>query len=320
MVEKLNVANNFETQLAHSINNTVTEFDVLDATGAPAVPFILRISETELIKVTAISGDTITAERGQEGTAPVAHLVGAKVENTWTAGQVDNLYNYGYRYVQTLYFTTNDTFEKADYSWLSAVRVKLSGGGGGGGGAATTGEGENAVASGGGGAAYAESFIDANVLSSSVGIVVGAGGNAGVAGSNAGGAGGESSFGEGQPYEVSAEGGAGGAGGAATSSVPGISSGGGTPGRDGVGDLVIAGARTGARIYLTVSSVLLGNSGTSFLGSPSENGVTGSGANGQPHGEGFGAGGGGGANSENQSTARSGAVGAPGIVIIELYA
>jgi hypothetical protein len=42
----------------------------------------------------------------------------------------------GFVFKETIYYTSNGTFAKADYPWLRAIRVRTIGGGGGGGGRA----------------------------------------------------------------------------------------------------------------------------------------------------------------------------------------
>jgi hypothetical protein len=130
---------------------------------------------------------------------------------------------------ETLYFTSNDTFEKADYPGLYGVRVRACGGGGAGGGANTTGAGQAAVGGGGGGGGYAESVILASALASSETVTVGAGGVFGVS------AAGHSSFGS------HVQGNGGGVG--STSSAITTSNIGANPGSGGggAGDLVVAG-------------------------------------------------------------------------------
>jgi hypothetical protein len=104
----------------------------------------------------------------------------------------------GYRYVDTLYYTSSGTFTKASYPWLRAIKVKLVGGGGGGCGGKPTSSVEVSTGNGGSGAAYAESFItNISGLASSVTVTRGAGGAGGVGGTTGGtgGQGGTSSFG-----------------------------------------------------------------------------------------------------------------------------
>lgn len=222
-----------------------------------------------------------------------------------------------YRFVQTIYYTSNGTFTKATYPWLRAIRVKVVGGGGGGGGAATTGASQVAVGGAGGGGAYSEAFItNITGLASSVTVTVGAGGTAATAGNNNGGAGGTGSFGA----AVVANGGAGGVG-QSTAGVPRYvvdTAGGLTTG--GSGDLLLPGGAAPAFSVPASNVVLQGASGATAL-SPSGRGggVTGSGSAGSA-GIGYGTGGTGGVNAASQATARAGGPGAAGIVIVELYA
>jgi hypothetical protein len=217
-----------------------------------------------------------------------------------------------YRYVTTLYFTSNGTFSKASYPWLRAIRVKVQGGGGSGGGAAATSGSQIAIASGGAGGAYAESFItNISGLASSETVTRGAGGAAPAAGANAGNAGGASSFGS----LVSANGGGGGDGGSAQA-VAGFPS---TPingQTTATGDLVIPGGASFAGTQTRVDFLFPVPSGAAFLGGSKINGVS---AAAGVTGSSFGGGGTGGQNTQN-STAKAGGAGGNGIVIVELYA
>jgi hypothetical protein len=224
----------------------------------------------------------------------------------------------GYRFVQTLYYTSSGTFTKATYSWLRAIRVKCQAGGGGGAGAATTGA--STIGSGGGGAGgvYAESFItDIAGLDSSITVTRGAGGAGGAAGNNAGSAGGSSSFGS----LVSATGGLG--GGPVSFGGSLIWNSGDQSGpTTGTGNLVIPGGSTKTSISLSFTATIGSIGGDSFLGTaapPAKTFQSNQGFNGLS-GLGFGSGGNGGQNAENTGTARAGGTGGNGIVIVELYA
>jgi hypothetical protein len=218
----------------------------------------------------------------------------------------------GYRYVSTVYFTSSGTFEKADYPWLRAIRVKCQAGGGGGGGCSITGVSEGSLGTGGGGGGYAESFItDIAGLASSVTVTRGAGGDGGTAGNNAGSAGGSSSFGS----LVAAAGGLGGGGATAAAVLfrTPVAGGDGT-----TGDLLVPGAPSLlATLNVSQSIFVQSTGGGSFLGAgalartSNGNGIA---------GKAFGGGGSAGANGVSQGTARAGGDGGNGIVIVELYA
>jgi len=235
----------------------------------------------------------------------------------------------GYQYVRTLYITSNATFEKgfalklANPSsneatpWLRAIRVRLVGGGGGGGGCATTSASQVAFGGTGGCGGYAESFItDISGLSASVTVTVGSGGTGGSAGANAGGTGGATSFGS----AVAANGGLavfGGFGAAATPPhfVPGSNGNFGT-----AGQVILSGGAGRFSIGTSVNEILIGGSGSSGIGGNTGGRTLFQTGNAGATGANYGGGGTGGANCLSQGTARAGGAGAPGIVIVELYA
>ncbi len=198
--------------------------------------------------------------------------------------------------VKTVYFTSNGTFTKADHApWLYKVRVRLSASGGGGGAAIGV-----AIGGGGGGGGYAEKEVVEDDLGTTETVTVGIGGSGGVGGN--GGAGQVSSFGS------HASGGSGGGGGVDGSS--GSNGLGGTAS----GDLALPGADGHAGGVLSGTG-LPGAGGASHIGHGGMNGVAGTVGR---VGENYGGGGGGG--HADSATDRDGGAGAPGIVIVDLYA
>jgi hypothetical protein len=230
-----------------------------------------------------------------------------------TAGTLLTNNSTGYRYVQTLYFTSSGTFTKATYSWLRAIRVRCVGGGGGGGGVTATAAGDFVASGGGGGGGYAESFItDIAGLASSVTVTRGAGGNGGAAGANAGASGGNSSFGS----AVIGNGAAGGSGQVAYSFWL-VSTGG--VGGEGTGDLVIKGGSGMSGNNVNTNGGYGGTGGATVLGMTALPAIAWqssvAGTNGNLYGTG-----GSGAASTQSSTAKAGGNGAAGIVIVDLFA
>lgn len=211
--------------------------------------------------------------------------------------------------VETLYYTSPGTFDKADYPWLDHVVVQVAGGGGAGGGVGSTGSGQTATGGGGGSGGYSKKRIAVSDLSASETVTVGAAGTGASAGT--GGSGGNSSFGA----HCSADGGTGG----------GAQSGGtgidittmGTGGAATGGDINIAGGSGGRAVRLTTypGRVQTGYGAPHMLGTPGRQGNGGDGL----AAAGYGAGGGGADRIQN-SAAATGGDGAPGIVIVELYA
>ena len=256
------------------------------------------------------------------------------VDGSAVTTSIDYQLNTGYRYHSTVYFTSSGSFAKASYPWLRAVRVKVQGGGGGGGGCDYCSTGECAAASGATGGCYAESFItDIASLAASVTVTVGSGGAGGTGGTLAvpngtdGTDGGDSEFGAGTAYEVSAGGGNGGRFGFDGSVLSGRD--GATAKRVGTGDLVVGAGAGGDSVNAGASDAtaplaIAGNGGSSFLGGGGRGPrlrATDASSNGDD-GELYGGGGGGGATTAN-ATAQVGAdggAGANGIVIVELFA
>jgi len=67
-------------------------FDVESASGCPEVPFKLTVG-TEIVNVIGVVGNTFTVQRGAEGTTPQGHPEGAFVQNRWTAGTYEDLWD-----------------------------------------------------------------------------------------------------------------------------------------------------------------------------------------------------------------------------------
>jgi hypothetical protein len=226
---------------------------------------------------------------------------------------VDGVVGGGFLFQQTVYFASSGSFVKANFPGLRAIRVRMVGGGGGGGGAPITSAGQVSMGGGGSGGEYREVFItDISGLDASVTVTRGAGGagSAGISGT----AGGKSIFGS-----VEAEGGGRGVS-VAAGAVPRVTPFSDVGGSGGAGsaDLSVPGQRGQAGHAVVAGLVVSGRGGDSRLGfgGPSVAALsfsTGLGA------AGFGSGGGGAMNTENNATARSGANGAAGIVIIDCF-
>jgi hypothetical protein len=252
-------------------------------------------------------------ERDAEIPSPVEGMVvyrrDADVYEGWNGSawvNVSSIGAAGYRFVSTVYFTSNGTFSKADYPWLRAIRIQTVGAGAGGGGATQP----NNAGAGGGGGGYAERFFtDIASLGSSVSVTVGSAGGGGAAGNNTGTGGGASEFGgSGDAWRTRATGGSGGG--------AGNSGSGGAGGTGTDGQLLIPGGTGGSTSFGGTFTGASGYGGSSVLGQTSRgaaSGVNSVGVVGNLYG-----GGGSGAMAVNLNQA--GSAGANGIVIVELYA
>ena len=89
---RYHAANRFQTRLAASVDESQIYFDVESASGCPEVPFKLTVG-TEIVNVIGVVGNTFTVQRGAEGTTPQSHPQGSLVQNRWTAGTYEDLWD-----------------------------------------------------------------------------------------------------------------------------------------------------------------------------------------------------------------------------------
>lgn len=201
-------------------------------------------------------------------------------------------YNSGYVLGGTLYFATNDTFDKAEFPGLRAVESDAQGGGGGGGGASV----DETVGGGGAAGSMGRRFVLVANLATSETVTVGGSAAGGAAGSGA--SGNDSSFGT---HAI----GPGGNGGTANGGAPAASV-------AATGDFTRNGQNGGAGGANADSAN--GDGGSSFYGGGGRMRQKGAGGD---AGRSYGGGGAGGHRSI--TTNRNGGDGAPGIVIVRLY-
>lgn len=91
MISKLNVKNNASTILVNPMSAVDVNMIVEDQTALPVPPFLISIDD-EILLVTNAINNTLTVERGYEGTAPAPHEIDSKAENRFTAGTLENIY------------------------------------------------------------------------------------------------------------------------------------------------------------------------------------------------------------------------------------
>ena len=94
-------ANNVSTTLSSAINATQTPISVADASGLPTLSsgdYVYLTIDTdtasptlEVVKVTAISSNSLTVVRGQDGTTASSFSSGTKVELRVTAAALDDI-------------------------------------------------------------------------------------------------------------------------------------------------------------------------------------------------------------------------------------
>tara|TARA_Y100000996_G_C22493807_1_gene631405 strand:- start:1 stop:1242 length:1242 start_codon:yes stop_codon:yes gene_type:complete len=97
-------ANKFSTTLSAGINNSVTSLSIASATGFPTISGGHHAYVTldngdgttvEVVKVTGISGTTLTVTRAQDGTSAAAFSAGAKAEIRMTSALLQDVKDEG---------------------------------------------------------------------------------------------------------------------------------------------------------------------------------------------------------------------------------
>jgi len=274
-----------------SSGNSYADLEIVEGTpaGTPSAP---DIPDSAISLATIEVGAGVSAITDADITSTRTELV--------TRGQ----------HVETVTYTANGTFKKADYPWLRSIRVRVQGGGGGGGGAEATGGATMSAGGGGGGGGYAEKLLDVDDLVASETVTVGGGGAGGSATPTAGGTGSTTSFGT----HVHAGGGGGGGAGTAETSplIGGTPGGGGTPS----GDINVPGNPGGWGLNVGLARGGFGG------GSHLAGGVQCATSSSRPGtaGNDYGGGGSGGQNHTSQATGQVGGAGGDGVVIVDLYA
>lgn len=86
--------NNAATTTTEALDDTETAVDVTDATALPTGQGQYRIKiDDEIMLVTSVSSNTLTVERGAEGSTAASHSSGADVLHILTAGAVNAILN-----------------------------------------------------------------------------------------------------------------------------------------------------------------------------------------------------------------------------------
>lgn len=301
------LANNISTTLSAAITSTsATTFSVVSATGMPAPTggqyfycTLLGVSGVpEIVKVTGVSGTTLTCVRGQDGTTAATFAIGDSVKMNLTAAMIAELADIttiGLGGMQI--FTAGGTFTIPS----TKCRVTVVGGGGGGHGSGAA----NMCGGGGGAGGMAIKFLTGLTVGNTLTVAVGAAGGLAAAG-------GTSSVSSGTQTitAISANGGAGGVNGGTSATNMGYGGAGGTATG---GDTNIPGNPGFVSLALAASTAVGGNGGSSIYGAAGQGNKAGGAA---AAAAGYGAGGSG-VFTPSTGVTVGNPTGAPGVVIIE---
>ncbi len=91
------LANKPITSLNGSITNVATTLVVTDASKFPTAGNFPILIESEILRVTSVSGTTFTVSRGQEGTSGAAHTSGVTIKGVFTANSLSKLFTEQYQ-------------------------------------------------------------------------------------------------------------------------------------------------------------------------------------------------------------------------------
>lgn len=289
------------------------EHDLLDHTGVPGVGSGTdpdAIHDNVAGEIQAVTEKTSLVDN-DEFIIEDSAASGAK--KSLKASAIDSYINAADAYQsQRIIYTSSGTFSKGSYSWATEAVITCQGGGGGGGGAEATASGEASGGGGGQGGQFVIGQVSLSSMGASETVTVGSGGTGTSTTPWDGNSGGDSSFGT----HVVAKGGAGGSGGVAAA-VPARYGTGGNGSQSATGDLAIDGGGGATTVIDSASRAKTCAGGASHMGNPGHEVTTTLGSNGSTGGD-YGAGGTGAANAQSQS-ARAGATGGDGIVIVDLF-
>ena len=118
-------ANNAVDALDGDIDETVTTLDVTDASAFPTDGNFRILIDSEIMLVTAVSTNTFTVVRGQEGTTAASHIDGATVTHLLTKGAFERtLYDnvqraYSGVVPYGIFDATGQRITSSDFTWLN---------------------------------------------------------------------------------------------------------------------------------------------------------------------------------------------------------
>src|SRR5690625_849189 len=119
----VNASNNAVAKLSSNINSSQTSLTVDDASIFPDAPFLITVNE-EIMRVTSVSGNSLTVQRGREGTSASSHNAGSTVENNFTAGTYQTLVD---EIKERVYIEDEKTINGIKYKKYSDGKIEIKG-------------------------------------------------------------------------------------------------------------------------------------------------------------------------------------------------
>lgn len=125
MVRRGRFSNKTDTNLNGAINNSVTSLTVDDASGYPSEGDFLISIDTEIMRVTSVSGNTLTVVRAEEGSTATSHSDNAEVgtilgRDLWRAYLRDAQLPYNYLdQPMKLLDDSGTILTSSDFTWFN---------------------------------------------------------------------------------------------------------------------------------------------------------------------------------------------------------
>src|SRR5690625_4803788 len=119
----VNASNNAVAKLSSNINSSQTSLTVDDASIFPDAPFLITVND-EIMRVTSVSGNSLTVQRGREGTSASSHNAGSNVENNFTAGTYQALVD---EIKERVYIENEKTINGIKYKKYSDGKIEIKG-------------------------------------------------------------------------------------------------------------------------------------------------------------------------------------------------
>jgi hypothetical protein len=126
-------SNNGKTTLSSGVLSSATTIDVADASVFPSITgseyFYMTLENVsgnvEILKVTSVSSNTLTAVRAQDGTSAISFAAGDKAENRLTAGGLNDVATQADTDTDTTYSVEDGGLTEKNFT--SGLKTKLDG-------------------------------------------------------------------------------------------------------------------------------------------------------------------------------------------------
>jgi|GEM_PF-2184025 len=131
MVRREQFVNDASATMNGTVNSTTTSFVVDDASVFPTSGDFRLLVDSEVVLVTDVTANTLTVERGVDGTTAATHADTASIEAVLTAGAIDQYMDdatagYSDRYPFRILDESGNTLTSSDFTWVNQGTATVS--------------------------------------------------------------------------------------------------------------------------------------------------------------------------------------------------